>query len=129
MSCYNRVILIGHTTRDPLLKYTAANKAMCEIGLALNERFKRDEKWVEEVTFVNITFWGKIAETVHEYCPKGTPLLVEGKLRLDTWEKDGLKQSMLRVTAQQMRMLGGPKKGNELVSSGSKEPLGTVTAG
>jgi len=130
MSCYNRVILIGHLTRTPELNFTAdSGKAVCEVGLAVNERFKREDQWVEEVTFVDITYWGKTAEVLAEYCPKGTPLLVEGKLQLSTWEKDGQKRSKLRVVCQKMLMLGGPKKDGKQpsaeTSSESKELAGT----
>ncbi len=113
MSCYNRTILVGHLTHTPQLKFTDSGTAVCEVGIAVNERHKKDDQWVEEVLFVDVTYWGKTAEVLAEYCPKGTPLLVEGKLKLDTWEKDGQKRSKLRVIAQQMKMLGGPKKDTE----------------
>lgn len=132
MPSYNRVILVGHLTRDPELSSTDGGKAVCEVGLAVNERYRKEETWVEKVVFVDVTFWGKIAEVVKEYCHRGSPLLVEGKLQLDTWEKDGQKRSKLRVVAQQMRMLRSSKKegeqssglasgkGQEAVASGSE---------
>lgn len=134
MSNYNRVVLVGHLTRDPELNFTAnSGKAVCEVGLAVNERYKKDEQWIEEVTFVEITFWGKTAEVLAEYCQQGSPLLVEGKLKLDAWEKDGQKRSKLRVVAQQMRMLGGPQKDAKQSSSAdaseNQELAGTGAAG
>lgn len=130
MSSYNRVVLVGHLTRDPELNFTAnSGKAVCEVGLAVNERYRKDDQWIEEVTFVDVTFWGKTAEVLAEYCSKGTPLLVEGKLQLNTWKKDGQKRSKLRVIAQQMRMLGGPKKdttqSSDVDASDSEKLAGT----
>ena len=134
MSCYNRIVLIGHLTHTPQLNFTAdSGTAVCEVGLAVNERYKKDDQWVEEVLFVDVTYWGKTAKVIAEYCPKGTPLLVEGKLKLDSWEKDGQKRSKLRVVAQQMRMLGGPKKDGKQpldeASSDSQKLAGASTVG
>lgn len=116
MASYNRVVLVGHTTQDPELRQTSNNKPVCEVGLAINERFKKVDEWVEDVTFVEVTYWGRTAEVVVEYCPKGTLLLVEGRLQLNTWEKDGEKRSKLRVVARQMQMLGGSRKGDSQFS-------------
>jgi single-strand DNA-binding protein len=115
MASFNRVILVGNLTRDPELRYIPSGTAVSEIGLAVNERIKRNEQWVEETVFVDVTLWGRTAEVANEYLSKGSPVLIEGRLKLDTWEKDGQKRSKLRVTAEKMQMLGaregGPKAG------------------
>lgn len=115
MASFNRVILVGNLTRDPELRYIPSGTAVSEIGLAVNERVKRGEQWVEETVFVDVTLWGRTAEVANEYLSKGSPVLIEGRLKLDTWEKDGQKRSKLRVTAEKMQMLGsregGPKAG------------------
>jgi single-strand DNA-binding protein len=107
MASFNRVILVGNLTRDPELRYIPSGTAVSEIGLAVNERVKRNEQWVEETVFVDVTLWGRTAEVANEYLSKGAPVLIEGRLKLDTWEKDGQKRSKLRVTAEKMQMLGG----------------------
>ncbi|HBB73003.1 MAG TPA: single-stranded DNA-binding protein [Planctomycetaceae bacterium] len=107
MASYNRVILLGNVTRDPELRYIASGSAVTEIGLAVNDRRKTASgEWVEETTFVDVTLWGRTAEIAGEYVTKGSPLLIEGRLKLDTWEKDGKKNSKLRVVCDRMQLLG-----------------------
>jgi single-strand DNA-binding protein len=108
MASFNRVILMGNLTRDVEVRYTPGGTAVSEIGLAVNDR-RKDAKgeWVDETTFVDVTLWGRTAEIAGEYLTKGAPLLVEGRLKLDSWEKDGQKRSKLRVVCENMRMLGG----------------------
>src|SRR5688572_24203340 len=104
MASYNRVVLIGNLTRDPELRYIASGTAGCDIGLAVNDRRKGPNgDWIEETTFVNVTLWSRTAEVVSEYCTKGAPLFVEGRLKLDTWEKDGKKNSKLRVVGEKIQ--------------------------
>jgi len=107
MASFNRVILVGNLTRDPNVRYTPSGTPVCEIGLAVNERRKNQSgEWVEEVVYVDVTLWGRTAEIAGEYLTKGAPVLIEGRLRMDTWEKDGEKRSKLRVVAERMQMLG-----------------------
>ena len=107
MASYNRVILMGNLTRDIDLKYTQSGMAVTEIGLAVNERVKKNGEWVDEAVFVDVTLWGRTAEVAGEYLSKGSSVLIEGRLRLDQWEQDGQKRSKLRVTADRMQMVGG----------------------
>ncbi|MFO0260862.1 MAG: single-stranded DNA-binding protein, partial [Planctomycetota bacterium] len=107
MASFNRVILVGNLTRDVELKYTAGNTAVTEIGLAVNDRVKKNNEWVDETTFVDITLWGRTAEVASEYLSKGSSVLIEGRLKLDSWEKDGQKRSKLHVIGERMQMLGG----------------------
>lgn len=107
MASFNRVILVGNITRDIDLKYTPSGLPVTEIGLAVNDRRKTQSgEWVEETTFVDVTLWGRTAEVASEYLSKGSPILVEGRLKLDTWETDGQKRSKLRVVCERMQMLG-----------------------
>jgi single-strand DNA-binding protein len=106
MRSFNRVILVGNLTRDPELRYIPSGTAVSDIGLAVNERVKRGDQWVEEATFVDITLWGRTAEVANEYLSKGSPVLIEGRLKLDRWEKDGQKHSKLKVIGEELRMLG-----------------------
>jgi single-strand DNA-binding protein len=108
MASYNRVVLVGNLTRDPELRFTPSNTPVSEIGLAVNDRRKSASgEWVEETTFVDVTLWGRTAEVANEYLSKGSSVLIEGRLKLDTWEKEGKKHSKLRVVGERMQMLGG----------------------
>ena len=108
MASFNRVILVGNLTRDVELKYTQGGTAVTEVGLAVNDRKKNQSgEWVEETTFIDVTLWARTAEVASEYLSKGSPILIEGRLRLDSWETDGQKRSKLRVTGERMQMLGG----------------------
>ena len=108
MASYNRVILMGNLTRDPELRYTPNGTAVVDLRLAVNDRVKNASgEWVDQPTFVDVTLWARQAEVASEYLSKGSPMLIEGRLKLDTWEtKDGQKQSRLRVVGERMRMLG-----------------------
>ena len=107
MASYNRVILLGNMTRDVELRYTQGGTAVTDIGLAVNDRRKSQTgEWVDETTFVDVTLWGRTAEVASEYLSKGSPVLVEGRLKLDTWETEGQKRSKLRVVCDRMHMLG-----------------------
>ena len=108
MASYNRVILLGNITRDFEVKYLQSGMAVTEIGLAVNERRKNQAgEWVDETVFVDVTLWGRTAEVAGEYLSKGSPVLIEGRLRLDQWEQEGQKRSKLRVTCDRMQMIGG----------------------
>lgn len=132
MASYNRVILVGNLTRDIELRYTPGGTAVADVALAVNDRRKSASgEWVEEVTFVDITMWGRTAEVASEFLGKGSPILVEGRLKLDTWETDGQKRSKLKVVCDRMQMLsaggpggsqggGGASSGNRSATSASK---------
>lgn len=115
MASFNRVILLGNLTRDPELRYVPSGTAVSEIGLAVNDRRKNAAgEWVDETTFVDVTLWGRTAEIASEYLTKGSPVLIEGRLKLDSWEsQDGQKRSKLRVVAEKMQLLGGRGGGGE----------------
>jgi single-strand DNA-binding protein len=122
MASYNRVILVGNLTRDPELKYIPSGTAVSEIGLAVNDRVKKGEQWVDETTFVDVTLWGRTAEIANEYLTKGSNVLFEGRLKLDTWEKDGQKRSKLRVVCDKMQMLGSKGEGGAGGTRGPSRP-------
>ena len=127
MASYNRVILVGNLTRDPELRYLQSGMAVTDVGLAVNDRRKTATgEWVEEVTFVDVTVWGRQAETVGEYLTKGSSVLFEGRLKLDTWEKDGQKHSKLKVVCERMQMLGG--RGGQGGSGGDRPQGGSRPA-
>ncbi len=108
MASFNRVILLGNLTRDPEIRYTPSGTPVMDIGLAVNDRRRNQNgEWVDEPVFVDVTLWGRTAEIASEYLSKGSPVLIEGRLKLDTWEtSDGQRRSKLRVVAERMQMLG-----------------------
>jgi single-strand DNA-binding protein len=107
MASFNRVILMGNLTRDVEIKYLQSGMAVADVGLAVNERRKNQSgEWVEDTVFVDVTMWGRTAEVASEYLTKGSPVLIEGRLRYETWEKDGQKRSKLSVTCDRMQMVG-----------------------
>jgi len=118
MASYNKVILMGNLTRDPELRYTPNNTAICKIGLAVNRRFKDGAtgEWKEEPTFVDVTIFGARGEAFQRFHTKGKPAFIEGSLRLDTWEdkNGGGKRSKLYVVADNWEFVGaggGPGRG------------------
>jgi|SRR5688572_30747882 len=122
MASFNRVILVGNLTRDPEVKYTTGGTAVAEIGMAVSRQWfdqKSNEK-KEETTFVDVTLWGRQAEVAGEYLSKGRPVLIEGRLQLDTWEdkQSGQKRSKLRVVGEQMQMLGSRGDGGGPAAGG-----------
>ncbi|RCS50611.1 single-stranded DNA-binding protein [Bremerella cremea] len=121
MASFNRVILVGNLTRDVDLRYVSGGgTAVTELGLAVNDRRKTQSgEWVDETTFVDVTLWGRTAEIASEYLSKGSSVLIEGRLKLDTWETDGQKRSKLRVVGEKMQMLGGREGGGGGGSRGS----------
>lgn len=123
MASFNRVVLVGNLTRDVELRYTQGGTAVTEIGLAVNDRVKKNDEWIDEATFVDITLWGRLAEVAGQYLGKGAPILIEGRLKLEQWEKDGQKRSKLGVVAEKMQMLGGKQQdGGGQSKQQSKQP-------
>lgn len=108
MANFNKVILVGNLTRKPELRTVSTGSKVTDIGLAINDRRKdQSGQWVEETTFVDVTLWGRQAEVAEQYLDKGSPVLIEGRLKLDTWETDGQKRSKLKVIGERMQMLSG----------------------
>ena len=107
MASFNRVILIGNLTRDIDLRSTPSGTSVADASLAVNDRRKNQAgEWVEETTFVDVTVWGRTAEVACEHLSKGSPILIEGRLKLEQWETNGQKRSKLKVVAERMQMLG-----------------------
>jgi len=117
---------MGNLTRDVELRYTPSQTAVADIGVAVNEKRKDNAgNLVEDTTFVEVTLWGRTAEVAAEYLKKGSPVLIEGKLKLDTWEAEGVKRSKLKVVCTQMQMISaGSGKGKSSASSQSTTDTG-----
>ena len=129
MASLNRVFLIGNLTKAPTLRYTPGGAAVADLGLAINSTFisKTGEK-KEEVCFVDVVTWGRQAETASEYLTKGSPIFVEGRLQLDSWETaEGEKRSRLRVRAARIQFLG--RGGGAAGGKGGAAPRQSAEAG
>jgi len=114
MAGYNKVILIGNLTRDPELRYTSQGVAIAKIGLAVNRTWRNEAgETKEEVTFVDVDAFRRQAETLAQYLKKGSPLMVEGRLKLDQWDdkQTGQKRSRLGVVLEGFQFLGGGSRG------------------
>jgi single-strand DNA-binding protein len=114
MANVNKVILIGNLTRDPQLKYLPSQTAVAEFGLATNRRYKTASgEDREEVCFVDCSAFGRTAELINQYCQKGRPLYIEGRLKFDSWEdkQGGGKRSKLSVVVENFQFLGGREGG------------------
>ena len=121
MANLNKVMLIGNLTRDPELRHTPKGTAVSEISLAINRNWTNDQgQKQEETTFVEVTLWGRQAEIVQQYVTKGSPIYIEGRLQLDTWDdKDtGKKRSKLRVVGENLQLLGSKPGGGGGGNSG-----------
>jgi len=108
--------------------------AVTELGLAVNDRRKTATgEWVDEPTFVDVTVWGRQAETASEYLAKGSPVLIEGRLKLDAWEKDGQKRSKLKVVCEQLRLVssrgGAGGTGGDRAQGGTRPAQRSAGAG
>lgn len=117
MANFNKVILAGNLTRDPELRYTPKGTAVARITLAVNRTFTSGEggEKKEEVTFVDVDVWSKQAEVISQYLKKGQPLLVEGRLKQDTWEDKNTKQKMskLKVVLESFSFLSSGNRGGD----------------
>jgi len=117
MASFNKVILVGNLTRDPELRYTPKGTAVARITLAVNRTYTSGEggEKKEEVSFVDVDIWGRQAEVISQYMKKGRPLLVEGRLKQDTWEDKNTKQkqSKLKVVLESFSFIdsGGGRSG------------------
>jgi single-strand DNA-binding protein len=144
MASFNKVILLGNLTRDPEVRYTPKGSAVCDLGLAVNRVYTLDNgEKREEVTYVDIVLWSRLAEIAGEYLKKGRPVFIEGRLQLDTWDdkQSGQKRSKLRVIGESMQLLGSRPSGGSAAeaavedrqSQGGKPspppPKGTAPAG
>jgi single-strand DNA-binding protein len=128
MASHNRVILLGNLTRDPELRYLPSGMAVSDIGVAVNDRRKNaNGEWVEEATFVDVTLWGRTAEVAGEYLTKGSPIFIEGRLKLDSWETEGQKRSKLKVVCERMQLVGGRGQGGGPEGGGGPRPAARQT--
>lgn len=130
MASLNKVLLIGRCTRDPEKRSTPSGMVVVELGLAVNRRYKSNTgEDREEVCFVDVTVWGKTAELCAESLRKGSPVFIEGRLKLDQWEKDGQKRSKMGVVAENVQFLDRRRDGEPGDAPGDAPARGASRAG
>lgn len=131
MASFNKVILVANLTRDPEIRYLASGSAVADVSVAVNERFKKGEEYVEEVSFIDVTVFGRTAEIVGEYCQKGSQILIEGRLKQDRWDdkESGNKRSKIKVIAEAIKLLGSKGGGGEKSAAGGKTESASYEAG
>jgi single-strand DNA-binding protein len=126
MASFNKVILLGNLTRDPELRYTPKGLAIARLGLALNRVWRAETgEQKEEATFVDVDAYGREAETLGKYLKKGRPVLIEGRLRQDTWEdkQTGQKRSKLLVVLERFQFVDtGAGRGTDEAGPAESRP-------
>lgn len=120
----NKTILVGRLTRDAELLYTNSGYALCKFSLAVNRRKKQGDQWVDEANFFDVNLWGRIAESLHSYLTKGAQVAIEGHLRQERWEQDGMKRSKVSIEAAKVQLLGG-RQNNDQSQGGSYQSRST----
>ncbi len=122
MASFNRVILMGNLTRDPDIRSTGTTgMKVARLGLAVNERRRDRNGLIQEFpVFIDVDAWDKLAELCGQYLSKGRSILVEGRLQMDTWEKDGVRHQKLKVRASTIKFL---PQGDRLSSQAQRPPM------
>ena len=125
MSSVNCVMLLGHLTRDPELRYTPSGAPVAQFGLGVNRRWRSEAgELQEQPCFVVVVTWGKQAETVAAHLTKGRAVFVEGRLQLDQWQTEaGERRSRLKVVAQRVTFLSRGERAEPPTTESPTEPL------
>ena len=123
----NKVILVGHLGRDPEYKVTPSGNSVCTFTLATSDKYKnRDGQMVDTTEWHNIEIWGKLGEIANQYLKKGSLVYLEGRIKTDTYEKDGATRYYVKIVVNEMNMLGGrdsaPSYSQEYQAAPAKAP-------
>ena len=139
MPSFNRVTLLGNLTRDPQVKHLPSSTTVADFGLAMSRRYKtQGGEDREEVCFVDCSAFGKQAEVIAQYCKKGRPLFIEGRLKFDQWDDktSGARRSKISVVIENFQFLGGrdedpsraPASGRQQTFDDVREPASSKKA-
>ena len=115
-------VIVGRLTRDAELKYANSGTAICHFSIATNARVKKGDQWVDESSYWDVDLFGKRAESVNQYLTKGKLVAVQGDMRQDRWEQDGQQKSKVKITANDVQLLGTGQ-------GGGSAPEGAAEAG
>ena len=130
MAAFNKIIIIGNLTRDPELKQLTSGQTVCRLGLASNRQFKNKQtnQLVQEVCYVDVDVWGAQADNCKQYLQKGRPVLIEGRLKLDSWkEADGSPRSKHSIVADRVVFLAASQGAEVSTTEGFEEVGNTIT--
>lgn len=127
MAGYNRIIMMGNLTRDPEYKQLASGQSVCRLGLASNRQFKNRQTgdMIQEVCYIDIDVWGAQADSCNQYLQKGRPILVEGRIKFDTWEDpNGQTRSKHSIVADRVVFLSTPAESTTTVDGSVGQSTG-----
>jgi single-strand DNA-binding protein len=124
---FNKIILVGNLGRDPEMRYTAQGTPVCSFSLATNERRKdKTGEIQDQTTWFRVTLWNRQAETASQYLRKGSPIYIEGRLRVEEWtDRDGKPRHTLEVTGTDMQFIG---TGNRTEDSNASQEAAAIAA-
>ncbi len=131
MRGFNQAIIMGNVARDPEIRYTASKQPVAKFAVAVNRKWKGQNGEIhEEVDFIPVSAWGPQAESCEKYVRKGSPVLVEGRIRISNYEKDGQKRTFTEIVARTVQFLGGGKsQDGEAFQPPKSEPVNTNKGG
>ena len=124
----NKVMLIGNLTRDPELRYIPSGQGVATFTIAVNRSYaSQSGEKKEEVSFIRIVTWGRLAEISNEYLKKGSQVFVEGRLQTRNWEaQDGTKRSTIEVVSQNIQFLSRTGRGGQASSASHEEAEASI---
>lgn len=131
MASFNRIIIVGNLTRDPELKQLPSGQSVCRLGLASNRQMKNKQTGmqIQEVCYVDVDVWGAQAESSHKYLQKGRAVLVEGRLKFDSWkDADGATKSKHSVVAERVVFLNNASEESSDEASEDSIPAASYTS-
>jgi single-strand DNA-binding protein len=119
MPAYNRTTIVGNITSEIDVTHTASGTAVANISIAINDKRKNQAgDLVETVDFIPVTLWGRTAEVAAEYLGTGSTVLIDGRLKIESWEQGGVTRQKMIVVANKLEMLGGKKKAAKATANG-----------
>ncbi|MCP4393225.1 MAG: single-stranded DNA-binding protein [Alphaproteobacteria bacterium] len=118
----NKVVIVGRLTRDSELSFTNSGFALTKFSIATNRRKKSGDTWEDEANFFDCTIWGKRGEALNNYLKRGQQVAVEGELKQERWEKDGVKRSKVTIEVTNLQLIGGKSEGNQQDYNPKKDP-------
>lgn len=121
----NKFIGIGNLGRDPEMRFMPDGKAVCNFSIAISEKYKDKSGEAKEVTeWVNVAFFGKLAEIAGEYLKKGSKVYIEGKLKTEKYSKDGVERYTTKIIGEKMEMLSGKSEGESKPKQAAEQASG-----
>lgn len=124
MAALNKVLLIGNLTRDPELRVTPKGSQVCQVGIATSRKFKDETgNLKEETTFVELEAWGKTAELISRFLGRGSPCMIEGRLKLEQWEdkESHQKRQKIKVVVENVQFIGSPRTMADKTEAGAED--------